>query len=404
MVSVDISPKNDGGVLKEIIKEGIGDETAPPGSNVTVHYTGTLLDGSKFDSSKDRNEPFTFELQKRTVIKAWDIGVATMKKGEVAMFICDPKYAYGAKGSPPTIPPNATLKFEIEMIDWTDEDLSPEKDRSIQKSQITKGKKYSVPTEGSLMSIHLTGMYDGKVFEDRDVQFCLGEGEDSGIVEGVEKALSSFKIGETSKVKLASKYAFKDVGKPELGIPPNATVEYILELKNFEKAVEFWTLKDDERIEQAKIFKEKGTNYFKKDKYYLAITMYNKITEVLTSGNFDGSLKEEKDSLMLSAYLNLALCYLKTDKNVEAKNACNQALELKPNNEKALYRRGQAYLALASPEIAIADFQEVLKIEPKNTAAVKQIGVCNNLIKKHLTKEKNLYANMFEKFAQQDKQ
>ena len=112
-MAIDISPEKDEGVLKEILKEGEGEETPFTGCNVKVHYTGTLLDGTKFDSSKDRNEPFEFELGQGSVIKAWDIGVATMKKGEIAMLTCASKYAYGKPGSPPKIPPDATLKFEV---------------------------------------------------------------------------------------------------------------------------------------------------------------------------------------------------------------------------------------------------------------------------------------------------
>lgn len=65
----DISPKKDGGVLKEIIQEGVGDELPPSGCNVKVHYTGTLLDGTKFDSSRDRNQPFSFELGKGKTLR-----------------------------------------------------------------------------------------------------------------------------------------------------------------------------------------------------------------------------------------------------------------------------------------------------------------------------------------------
>lgn len=112
---IDLSPVKDRGVLKEIIKEGEGDTTPSPGCKVKVHYTGSLLDGTKFDSSRDREKPFKFDLGRNSVIKAWEIGVATMKKGEVAMLTCAPEYAYGENGSPPSIPSNATLKFEVSI-------------------------------------------------------------------------------------------------------------------------------------------------------------------------------------------------------------------------------------------------------------------------------------------------
>lgn len=142
------------------------------------------------------------------------------------------------------------------------------------------------------------------------------------------------------------------------------------------------------------------------DKINLAIKVYQKVFMFLnTASDFDElDVKKERDSILVAVHLNLALCYLKTNENGLAKNECIKALELDPQNEKALFRKGQAHLGLASPEIAINDFQEVLKVQPKNTAASKQILICNSLIKKQLAKEKKLYANMFDKFAQEDKQ
>lgn len=112
-MSIDVSPTGDGGVLKEIIKEGTGEKTPGLGAHVEVHYVGTLLDGSKFDSSRDRNETFKFDLGLGQVIKGWDCGVKSMKKGEIAVLTCRSDYAYGKSGSPPKIPPDATLKFEV---------------------------------------------------------------------------------------------------------------------------------------------------------------------------------------------------------------------------------------------------------------------------------------------------
>lgn len=84
-----------------------------------MHYVGTLdSDGSKFDSSRDRDEPFTFKLGQGQVIKGWDASVATMKKGEQATVIIRGDYAYGAAGSPPKIPADATLRFDIELLSW----------------------------------------------------------------------------------------------------------------------------------------------------------------------------------------------------------------------------------------------------------------------------------------------
>jgi peptidylprolyl isomerase len=102
-------------LVKEDLKVGKG-PAAKKGDHVVVHYTGTLTDGTKFDSSRDHGQPFDFTLGQGGVIQGWDQGVPGMKVGGRRKLTIPGALAYGPHGSPPKIPPNATLVFDIELI------------------------------------------------------------------------------------------------------------------------------------------------------------------------------------------------------------------------------------------------------------------------------------------------
>lgn len=403
MEGEDITPKKDGGVLKLVKREGTGTELPMIGDKVYVHYVGTLVDGTQFDSSRDREDKFTFELGKGQVIKSWDIGVATMKVGDLCQFICKPEYAYGSAGSPPKIPPNATLIFEVELFDFHGEDVSGEENGGVIRRIITRGQGYAKPNEGAAVEVTLEGSCDGRVFDERELKFEVGDGESLGLPVGVEKAIMAMEQGEEAIFILKPKYGFGNAGNAQFNIPGGATLQYKIKLSAFEKAKESWEMNTAEKIEQSGIVKEKGTQYFKEGKYKQASVQYKRIVSWL---EHESGLSEEDEKkakvLQLAAHLNLAMCFLKLQEPNQALESCDKALEMDAANEKALFRRGEALFGMKEFDRAKNDFQRVVQLYPSNKAAKNQVVLCQKRIKEQHEKDKRIYANMFQKFAERD--
>ncbi|XP_065813339.1 peptidyl-prolyl cis-trans isomerase FKBP4 isoform X1 [Labrus bergylta] len=403
MEGEDITPKKDGGVLKLVKREGTGTELPMTGDKVFVHYVGTLLDGTHFDSSRDRGEKFSFELGKGQVIKAWDIGVATMKIGELCQLICKSEYAYGSAGSPPKIPPSATLVFEVELFEFRGEDITDGEDGGIIRRIITKGQGYSKPNEGAAVEVTLEGSCEGRVFDERELKFEIGDAESQGLPVGVEKAIVAMEEGEEALFIMKPKYGFGNTGNAKYNIPGGATLQYKIKLTAFEKAKESWEMNTVEKLEQSVIVKEKGTQYFKEGKYKHASVQYKRIVSWL---EHEAGLSEEDEgkakALRLAAHLNLAMCFLKLQEPNQALESCDKALELDESNEKALFRRGEALFGMKEFDRARDDFQQVVQLYPANKAAKSQVVFCQKRIKEQHEKDKRIYANMFEKFAERD--
>nr|XP_054761967.1 peptidyl-prolyl cis-trans isomerase FKBP4-like [Lytechinus pictus] len=401
----DVTPNGDGGVLKAIRKEGdtIEEDRPLKGDKVFVHYIGSLTDGTLFDSSRSRNEKFSFTLGKGEVIKAWDMGVATMRRGEIAVFTCKPEYAYG-KTSKGKIPADSTLVFEIELFDWKGEDLSENNEEGIVRRIVTEGEGYDTPNDEAEVEAHIIGSYDGREFENRVVKYTVTEGNDAGIVEGLEIAIKRMKKGEKARLKVKSKYAYGSKGNAEYNIPGNADVTYEVTLAKFEKAKEPWEMDVSEKIEQSEIVKAKGTNYFKQGKYQEAIKQWKKIITYLETETItDEEQKKKSKAMQLAANLNVAMAAIKAEEFFEALSHCNRAIELESSSVKGYFRRGQAYIHLSEFDKAKLDFLKVLEIEPENKAAKNQLTVSNQKLKQHHEKEKKIYGNMFQRFADQDR-
>lgn len=246
------------GLKKKLLKEGDGWDTPEVGDEVEVHYTGTLLDGTKFDSSRDRGTPFKFTLGQGQVIKGWDQGIKTMKKGENAIFTIPPELAYGEQGSPPTIPPNATLQFDVELLSWTSvKDIC--KDGGIFKKILKEGEKWENPKDPDEVLVRYEArLEDGTVVSKSDgVEFTVKDGY---FCHALAKAVKTMKKGEKVLLTVKPQYGFGEKGRPSSGeegaVPPNAALNIELELVSWKTVTE---IGDDKKILK-KILKE-GEGY-----------------------------------------------------------------------------------------------------------------------------------------------
>jgi FK506-binding protein 4/5 len=363
------------GKLKKIIKTaGSGWEKPTVGAEVTVHYTGTLLDGTKFDSSRDRSEPFVFSLGKGNVIKGWDEGVKTMKKGEVSILTCDPDYAYGASGSPPTIPPNATLQFEVELISWTE---WKEVKKGIKKKVLKEGTGWEKPEFDTIATV--TWKENGV---DSGVKKVTIGGEEIPLF--LEEAIESMKKGEHSLVEVDSN---------------GGRIQYEIILEDFEQAPKSWKLKGNEKIEYAKKRKEEGSELFKLGRYSRAEKKYKAALEYANSEHdLDDKQKEEAKPLKVSIHLNLAACDIRANSWSGVIEHSNKALELNPGNLKALLRRGRAFNELDRWQESKSDLQKVMESadSPEATEAKREFVKLSKKIKEQDEKEKKLFSNLFK--------
>ncbi|WVQ70231.1 uncharacterized protein L199_008457 [Kwoniella botswanensis] len=146
------------GITIETITPGDGKTFAQPGQQVTMHYVGTLANGKVFDSSRDKGTPFTCVIGVGQVIKGWDEGIPRLSLGQKAILTCPPDYAYGPRGMGGIIPPNATLRFEVEILDIQPHSHHDQKPKPQQAQQAQPAHPLSVQSQPR-------PRHQGKVFQ-----------------------------------------------------------------------------------------------------------------------------------------------------------------------------------------------------------------------------------------------
>ncbi|XP_072973113.1 peptidyl-prolyl cis-trans isomerase FKBP62-like isoform X2 [Typha angustifolia] len=228
------------GIKKKLLKPGHGWETPVSGDEVTVHYVGSLLDGTKFVSTRDKSEPLTFTLGSGEEVIGLDQGIITMKKGEVALFTLPSSLAYGSVGAE-GVPPYTDLKFEVELISWlTVVDIC--KDGALVKKILSGGGDRQAGDLDEVRVKYQVKILDGSVVAEtpeEGLEFYVNEGH---LCPALPKVLKTMKVGEKAVVTTQPQYAFGEEGKDAReGYPPipsNATLRIDVELVSSKPVVD----------------------------------------------------------------------------------------------------------------------------------------------------------------------
>jgi len=387
----------DGSIIKTIVRAGTGPK-AMHGAKCSVHYVGTLTDGTKFDSSRDRSDPFEFTIGSG-VIKGWSEGVATMKTGELANFTIQAHKAYGASGSPPTIPPNAPLNFEIELLSWTNAtDVSSKRDKSVMKSIVKKGDGYVSPKSLSAATVQFSvELEDGTVTKAADADATTIIVDDGDISDGFDDLVKSMKSGEVATYEIASKKAFGASGNAAFGVPPNANIKGTITLVSFTNPKSHYDLSAQEKFARLEELKSEGNTLFKASSFAKAMRRYKAALEVFSyTSSLEGEEKAKAESANVACNLNVAACQLKLKLYKEAVDTCDKVLKEDAVNAKALFRRASANLERGEWDLAQADFHKLSTSDPSNKDAADGLKKVQALKAAQKEKDKALYSKMFK--------
>ncbi len=512
----------DGGVWKEIITKGEGWQRPENGDEVEMHYKGTLLDGVMFDSSYER-APFVFKLGDGKVIRGWDVVAKTMAKGEKAKVTLRPEYGYGKQGSPPKIPSNATLVFEMELVSWSSKrdvygdgtvikseidtgdgwerpgklaevtcnvttalsdgekrgqvlnqservfalgtgavpevwdkviqdmkkgarvqlickpphvggpgiDFIPEgtkcieyelelvkwlkvedihNDGTLVKKVLREGDGWERPKDGSSVKINAQYSVVGKetpFYTVKGAKFIVGDGD---VVDGIDRVVQSMKTREKALITIDAKHAFKtatnlltaEATGEGVSIDDNILVE--LEVIEFEKAKDMWSMSFEEKANEMEVRKKKGNDLIKVGRNELAKKSYERAVAFFDSptSELDSELKKRVNMLLVQCHLNLAICNNRLGDRTKIIEHCKKALEIEPGNIKALYRRGCAYLEMDEFYSAESDFKYGLSLDKTNADLRRKYVELKKRRAEQDKRDRQLYSNMFSRLSKME--
>ncbi|MGH2536837.1 MAG: FKBP-type peptidyl-prolyl cis-trans isomerase [Candidatus Promineifilaceae bacterium] len=237
----DAFTTTDSGLQYHVTEAGEG-EIPQAGEVVSVQYTGYLSDGTEFDSSLDQARPFSFVLGERQVISGWDEGIALLNEGGQARLVIPPDLGYGPAGNPPVIPADATLVFDVELVD-----IHPpapeapaevaagdyaETDNGVRYFDLVEGEGPAIE-EGQEITLHYTGWledgtrFDSSLLQGRPAAITFGSGQP---ILGWDEGITGMNVGGLRQIVVPPELAFGEAGAGNGVIPPDATLIFEIEV------------------------------------------------------------------------------------------------------------------------------------------------------------------------------
>jgi len=283
------------------------------------------------------------------------------------------------------------------MIEW-DEWNDVKKDGTLMQRKIhSSDDKYDKPHEFAKCKISYLGkvLDNGFVFAQKENEEIVLN-DDENFPPGFHNALSEMCVGEQSEFKISPSLAFGTKGNPQIQVPPNAVVSYVITLHSAQNPREMWDMSTEEHFSETEAIKATANEIFRKGEYSRAIKHYERALKIIKhDSDFKDEEKQKAKPLVLTLNSNLALVYFKLQQYTECLEKSNEVLTEDKNNLKALVRRGHAHMMLGNNDLAKVDFKQALELDPKNADVKKLMEANKKHIQQQNEKERKLYANMF---------
>jgi len=378
----------DGGVIKDEMKEGNGWKKPKEGDEIMVSLKVTEQDETLIDE-KNNFEYVIGSGALGSISKACDKALTSMKKGEEAKLTCTKEYAYGDDK-----PDGAIINLSLDQI-YETRDCSFAKDKSLMKKQVGEGEGYDMPKDASTVKLKVDAATDGAValpgFAATTLEFTAGNGE---VCDALESIVVDMKKGEKAVLTCAtpSLCIEERLGLKEIKAEK---VVFSVELVEFEKPKDTWNMSEEEKVEFGMTRKEIGSDLFKRGRISLALERYKKVIDLFNyTDNFKEENKAKAKDLKKVCELNLAACHLKVKDYSAAKKSCSSVLKDERENVKALFRRAQADVALKNFMDAMIDVKKCLELDPQNKPARALYKEAQAGQKEEDKKSKGLFAKM----------